>query len=164
MLLQSDVHAWCQTEKKSCFSDVIVMASLDLQNLLLSSAFIVKASLDFHKLCCFLLVLPWQVYICIKLCCLLLLYSRQIFIWKNLSGSPRNKLWLFHFNEITEKKTMILSWPLSRSFYLLWRQKGYLHPSPLIVGILFPLISLISCWFDWFCLLTCLISVVPQTG
>ena len=36
-----------------------------------------------------------------------------------------------------------MSWPLSRSFYLLCRQKGYFHPLPLIVGILSPLISFV---------------------
>ena len=51
--------------------------------------------------------------------------------------------------------------PLSRSFpYLFW-QKGYFHPFPLTMGIVSPLIFMLSCSFTSFYLFdTC----VPQTG
>ena len=47
--------------------------------------------------------------------------------------------------------------------YFVW-QKGYFHPFPLTVGIWNTLISLLSCVFTLFVLLTCLISVVTQTN
>ena len=51
-----------------------------------------------------------------------------------------------------------MSWPLSRSFFLLCWQKGYFHLFHLTVGILSLLIFILSCCLPRFVLLTCWIE------
>ena len=57
-----------------------------------------------------------------------------------------------------------MSWPLSlsRSFYLLCLAKGYFQPFPLTVGIWNLLISLLSCSFALFHLISTLLSYIDR--